>query len=410
MGEGDTYGYNYNMLADRYDGFTQFKFNYSKFDFYVSQSFSRSEYQREGLYRNGIYANNSFGKSQKVVFENFGFKGGLTYKLTGRHMFNVNGLFMTMAPTLRNTFPNARLNNYVVDGISSERIAGADASYIIRAPKIKARLTGFYSKIMNSTETSFFFGEGIFEGESSDANAFVAETVTNIDKKQMGVELGIEYNLTSTIKVTGAATYGQYTYDNNPNVTINNDAYADFLDANGNAVASGPIVNFGPASLKNYKLPGMPQQAYSLAIEYRDPHYWWIGTNANYLASNYMDISALLRTENFFQNSEDLSNFPYPEATEDRARQLLKQEKFNDFFLVNLQGGKSWRIGKSTLGFFASVYNIFDQSYKTGGFEQARNANYRQLNQDVSSGTPSFAPKYFYGYGRNYFVNVYINF
>ncbi|MGV3460845.1 MAG: carboxypeptidase regulatory-like domain-containing protein [Flavobacterium sp.] len=410
VGEGDTFGYNYNLNADRYDGFTQFKFTYTKFDFYLGQSYSRSEYQREGLYRNGIYANNSFGKSERKIFDNFGFKGGLTYKLTGRHMFSANGMYMTMAPTLRNTFPNARLNNLIVDGIQSETIAGGDVNYIIRAPKLKARLTGFYSKIMNSTETSFFFGEGIFEGESADANAFVAETVTGIDKKQMGGELGIEYQITSTIKVTGAATYGQYTYDNNPRVFVNNDAYADFLDANGNQVASGPIVDFGRAALKDYKLPGMPQQAYSLGIEYRDPHFWWVGANANYLASNYMDISALLRTDNFFENSEDISSFPFPEATEGRARQLLKQERFDDFYLVNLQGGKSWRIGQNTIGFFASINNIFDQSYKTGGFEQARNANYRQLNQDVSSGTPSFAPKYFYGYGRNYFVNVYINF
>ena len=64
----------------------------------------------------------------------------------------------------------------------------------------------------------------------------------------------------------------------------------------------------------------------------------------------------------------------------------------------------------NTFGFFASVNNVLDIKYKTGGFEQARNANYRQLNQDVSSGTPSFAPKYFYGYGRTYFVNLYLNF
>ena len=89
---------------------------------------------------------------------------------------------------------------------------------------------------------------------------------------------------------------------------------------------------------------------------------------------------------------------------------MLKQEQFDDFFLVNLNGGKSWKVGNNTFGFFASINNVFDQIYKTGGFEQSRNANYRQLNQDVSSGTPSFGPKYFYGYGRTYFLNLYFNF
>lgn len=413
VGVGDTYGYNYNLHANIIDAFTQFRFSYNRFDFYLGQQYSRSEYQREGLYRNGLYANNSYGKSQKIDFENFGFKGGLTYKITGRHLLSFNGARLTKAPTLRNTFPNARLNNNIVDGIESEVISSVDASYIIRAPKLKARLTGFYSTIQNATETSFFFGEGIFEGEGADANAFVAETVTGIDKRMMGGELGIEYQLTSTIKITGAASYGQYTYDNNPNVRINNDALA-VLNANGDGtnvsgVANATTVDFGTAYLKNYRLPGMPQQAYSLGIEYRDPHFWWIGANANYLASNYIDVSALLRTENFFEDPASPGN-TFEDASAARARQLLKQERFDDFYLVNLQGGKSWRIDGKTVGFFASINNVFNKTYKTGGFEQSRNANYRELNTDVSSGTPSFGPKYFYGYGRTFFVNLYINF
>lgn len=400
---GDTYGYNYKLLANTIDAFTQFKFTYEKFDFYVAQSFSRSEYQRDGLYRNGIYANNSYGKSTKYDFENFGFKGGLTYKLTGRHLFSLNAVHMTKAPSLRNTFPNARLNDNVITDLQSENISSVDASYVIRTPKLKARLTGFYSSIENATETSFFYGEGIFEGDSSsDTDAFVAETVTNISKRNIGVEIGIEYQITPTIKATATGNYGQYTYSNNPNVSINNDAAATLTNTN-------PVVDFGKSSLKDYRVSGTPQQAYSVGLEYRDPHFWWIGANANYLADNYMDVSALLRTDNFFEDPTT-NGLSFENIDEANARKLLKQERFKDFYLINLTGGKSWRIDGKTFGFFASINNVFDQSYKTGGFEQSRNANYLQLDRDVSSGTPSFGPKYFYGYGRTYFVNLYINF
>jgi hypothetical protein len=403
--EGDKFGYNYNLNANVLRAFYQFKFTYTKIDFYLAQEFSRSEYQREGLYKNGIYADNSFGESEKMAFDNFGFKGGLTYKLTGRHFINFNGVYMTKAPNLRSTFPNARLSNFVFDDLESETISSADVSYILRAPKLKARITGFYSKIQNVTETSFFFAEGAFEDTDGDGgDAFVAELVTGMDKLQIGGEFGLEYQVTPTIKVTGAAAYGQYTYANNPNVYLNVDA---------NAVNDlPPLVDLGESKLKNYKIAGTPQQAYSLGVEYRDPKFWWIGANVNYLADNYLDVSALLRTDNFYRNPEDINGFAFPEATEERARELLKQEKFDSFTLVNLVGGKSWRISnknRNTFGFFASINNIFDITYKSGGFEQARNANYRELNQDVSSGTPSFAPKYFYGFGRTYFVNFYIN-
>lgn len=397
---GDEYGYNYNLLANVIDGFTQFKFSYRKADFYLAQTFSRSEYQREGLYRNGIYANNSFGKGDKVIFENFGFKGGLTYKVTGNHLFNFNGAYLTKAPSLRNTFANARINNNVTPDLVSENVMSADASYILRTPKLKARLTGFYSKIQNSTDLSFFYAENISDSDG-DEDSFISEILTNITKKNFGAELGVEYQVTSTIKATAAASYGQYIYDNNPNVKVNDDAQASETNPY-------PVVDFGKAYLKNYRLPGMPQQAYSVGLEYRDPHFWWIGANVNYLDDNYMDVSNILRTENFTIDSQ--TGVSYDGVNEETVRNVLKQEKFDSFTLVNLTGGKSWRIKGNTIGFFASVNNVFDVTYITGGFEQSRKATFPDLQQDLVSGTRAFGPKYFYGYGRTYFLNLYINF
>jgi hypothetical protein len=43
----------------------------------------------------------------------------------------------------------------------------------------------------------------------------------------------------------------------------------------------------------------MPQQAYGLGIDYRDPKYWWVGININYLADSYIDISPIVRTDGF---------------------------------------------------------------------------------------------------------------
>ncbi len=404
--EGDKFGYNYNLFATTYDAFTQFKFSYNKFDFSLSQTFGKAEYQREGLYRNGLYPTNSFGKSETTSFENFGFKGELTYKLNGRHLFNFNAGYLTKAPTLRNVYPNARLNNNTTIAISNELITAVDASYIIRTPKLKMRVTGYFNTIKNATETSFFFAEGVLDDGEGDNDAFVAETVTNINKKNIGAEFGFEYQITSTIKATTAVAYGQSVYDNNPNVYLNNDNAATATNTN-------PIIDFGEASLKGYRLPGSPQQAYSLGLEYRDPNFWWIGANANYLADSFIDVSSILRTESFYTDRIIGNGVPFPEATPERARELLKQEKFDPIRLVNIIGGKSWRISsknRNTLGVFASINNVFDSKYKTGGFEQARNANFRELNNDVSSGTPSFGPKYFYGYGRTYFVNLYINF
>ena len=405
--KGDIYGYNYNLYATKYDAFAQFKFTYKKVDFYLGQTFSRSEYQREGLYRNGYYSTNSYGYSARKSFDNYGFKGGVTYKITGRQFLTFNGVYMTKAPTLRNVFSNGRVNNNITNGVTSETIASADASYIINSPKFKARLTAFFSKISNQTETSFFFGDGAGiddpTTDTNESNTFVAETVTGLNKKNIGLEFGAEYPITSTLKATAAASYGQYIYDNNPNVSISVDRLASPTNTN-------PTFDYGVAHIKNYKQSGTPQAAGSIGLEYRDPKFWWVGANANYLANSYIDIAPITRTDRFYIDPASVNESPFPEATQARGDELLKQEKFNNFALINVTGGKSWKFGSQTVGFFASINNVFNQSYKTGGYEQARNSNYRQLNQDVSSGTPAFGPKYFYGYGRTYFVNLYINF
>ena len=399
---GDEYGYNYNLNAIVADAFTQFKFTYKKVDFYLAQSFSRTQYQREGLYRNGIYANTSFGKGSKQIFENFGFKGGLTYKITGQHLLDFNGVYMTKAPNMRNTFANARVNNNITPELNSETIASADASYVVRTPKFKARVTGFASRVQNATEISFFYAEGIGEDvDGNDQDSFISELLTGIEKRNFGAEIGLEYQFTSTIKGTVAASYGQYLYGNNPNLKINDDAQATLTNTQ-------PVVDFGKAYLKNYRLPGMPQTAASLGLEYRDPNFWWVGANINYLADSYLDISNITRTDNFSIDGATGDN--YSGANEETVRKALKQEKFANFNLLNLTGGKSWRIDTTTIGFFASINNALNTTYKTGGFEQSRKATFPDLQADNANGTPAFGPKYFYGFGRTYFINLYVNF
>jgi hypothetical protein len=382
---GDEYGYNYNLNAIVADAFTQFKFTYKKVDFYLAQSFSRTQYQREGLYRNGIYANTSFGKGSKQIFENFGFKGGLTYKITGQHLLDFNGVYMTKAPNMRNTFANARINNNITPELNSETIASADASYVVRTPKFKARVTGFASRVQNATEISFFYAEGIGEDvDGNDQDSFISELLTGIEKRNYGAEIGLEYQFTSTIKGTVAASYGQYLYGNNPNLKINDDAQATLTNTQ-------PVVDFGKAYLKNYRLPGMPQTAASLGLEYRDPNFWWVGANINYLADSYLDISNITRTDNFSIDGATGDN--YSGANEETVRKALKQEKFANFNLLNLTGGKSWRIDTTTIGFFASINNALDTTYKTGGFEQSRKATFPDLQADNANGTPAFGRK-----------------
>ncbi|MAB48542.1 MAG: TonB-dependent receptor [Flavobacteriaceae bacterium] len=405
--EGDKYRYNYNLYADIISGYAQGVFKYNKVDFYLAGSVTKTDYYRDGLYRNEANANNSYGKGGEVDFTGFGAKAGFTYKISGKHLIDVNGGYITRAPSLRNTYSNARANHDVVgvvngvnitgQDITEEKITSFDASYIFRSPIVNARLTGFYTKTEDANEISFYYADGIggFLDDQGNVqtNNLVSEVLQGVDKKHIGAELGIEAQVTPTIKLKGAASYGQYTYDNNPNLYISANDQAAF---------------YGESNLKDYKVAGGPQKAYSIGFEYRDPDYWWFGATANFFDETYVDVSPLLRTSSFY--TEPTDGLPMNDYNPEIARDLLKQEEFGSYMVVNLIGGKSWKINDYFVGFFASVGNILDKQYRTGGFEQGRNANYRELLEDNTNPKRRFGPKYWYGRGANYFLNVYFRF
>ena len=389
---GDKFSYHYEITSNEVNSFLQLQFKYNKIDFYIGTNFFSRDYQREGFYKNGTFADNSFGKSEKVLFSDISFKAGVTYKINGRNLLNFNAGYINQAPSIRNSFANSRVNNEYTPDLQSEKITTADASYIFRSPGIQARLTGYYSKFKNVTETSFFFAEGL-RGDEAD---FVAEILTGAEKLHFGAEFGIEVQVVPTVKFIGAAAVGQYTYNNNPQLYIQSDVFTDLKS------------DFGKAYIKDYKLSGTPQRAYSLGFEYRDPKFWWFSANANLLTHNYLDISPLLRTDNFYLRSDGL---PFPDVTQEEVDRLLKQERFDEAFLVNIAGGKSWRLKNNYyVGFFASLNNVLSELYKSGGYEQSRNANYSELKQNKDLQYPTFGPKYYYGNSASYYFNVYLRF
>ena len=393
VGEGDTFRYNFNIDANVLSSFVQAQFKYNKVDFFLAGSYTATEYQREGLYQSETYADNSYGKGRKLSFTGLGAKGGFTYKFSGKHIFNVNAGYLTKAPTIRNTFTNSRENHAIVGDqsgidITEEKITSFDANYVFRSSTVKARLTGYYIQMQDANEISFYFADGISGVDQG--TAFVQEILQGIDKSHLGLEFGIEAQVTPTIKLTGVASVGQYTYNNNPNLVLTS---SDFVEG----------LNFGQANLENYRIAAGPQQAASIGFEYRDPNYWWFGTTANFFADTYVDVSPLTRTQNFYLDTDGL---PFSDYDPDLARELLRQERFDDYMVINAVGGKSWKIGDYYVSLFVSLNNILNQKFKSGGFEQGRSANYQSLKEDAGNPKRVFGPKYWYGRGPTYFLNL----
>lgn len=393
---GEKYRYHYIMNATRWSATTKIDFSLKKSEAYLAIQYGQTNYQRNGKFRHGAFANNSKGKSDKLRYRGMGIKAGWKFRLQGRHWIDFNAAFIQQPPTIRNSFSNPRENNNTVGesvgtDSSEEQLLSGDLSYYYRTPTIDARLSGFFVRSTDATEVSFFFADGI----GGDTSAFVQEILQGIYKQRFGIEFGLEIKLLSNLKLKAVSSVGEYTYSNDPQLYLTSDDFAQgYLD-------------MGPSRLKNYRLSMGPQKAYSLGVEYRDSNFWWIGATVNGFAKSYLDISPISRTQNFLLDDDGL---PFEDYDEEVAGRLLQQERFDDFFVVNLVGGKSWKLGNKYIGFFGSINNLLGEIYKTGGYEQARSSNYRTLLQDTQALRRRFGPKYWYGRGTTFFFNLYLRF
>ena len=396
VGLGGKYRYHYIMHASRWGATTKIEFGPENSKGYLSAQYSQTSYQRDGQFRHEAFADNSKGKGQNLSFTGLGLKAGWQYRLTGRHWIDLNAAWVQQPPTIRNSFSNPRENNDVVGAavgseLVEEQLLSGDISYYYRTPTIDTRLSGFYTRSTEGTEVSFFFADGI----GGDTSAFVQEVLQGVEKQFVGAEFGLDIQALSTLKLKAAASVGQYTYANNPHLYLTSDDFEQgYLD-------------LGQSQLKNYRLAVGPQQAYSLGFEYRDPNFWWIGATVNGFSRSYLDISPITRTQNFLLDDDGL---PFVDYDEEVARGLLEQERFEDYLVVNLVGGKSWKLGDKYLGLFGSINNLLGEAYRTGGYEQARGANYRTLLQDTQAPRRRFGPKYWYGRGTTFFLNLYLRF
>ena len=400
VNEGERYKYNYQLNASVLSGFVQAAFNYRKVDGYIGLSLNYTNYKRVGLYQNGYFpeTGRSLGESEKLSFISPGLKGGVVYKINGRHLIDFNAGYLRKAPSLKVSFANARQNNDAVVNLIGEKVTSTDLSYIFTHPFLTAKLTAFYVHFRDQTDISFFYTQNALGNEQT--SAFVQEIITGIDKINLGLEIGIDAQLLPTFKLKGAASIGQYRYSDNSSLYLAGDDFG----TDGNDIASQGIRE---VALKNYRVSAGPERAVQLGLEYRDPLFWWFGLTVNYFSDAYIDISNLRRTKDFYT---DIDGEPFNDYHEITARELLSQEEIEGYFLVNAVGGKSWRFGKYFVGFFATINNVLNQGYRTGGFEDSRRASYRQQVEEQKRKQPLFGNRYFFGNGTTYYINLYVRF
>jgi hypothetical protein len=344
--KGDRFGYDYAIHMNRGELWGQAEYNLNSVDMYLGLTVSNTGVWREGFMQNGKFPERSKGTSEKLNFLNYGVKGGITYKINGRHFLTANGTFLTRNPETQNVFVSPQTRNDLVPNVKAEQVLGGDLNYMVKYPGFKFRATYYYTQINQQTWLRTIWSE--------DFNAFINYIMTGVNQTNQGIELGIEKILFTSHVLQGAFGFGKFIYTNTP-VSL---ASVNNIDKH--------LFDNRTVYWKNYHVGGSPQLVSGFSYRYNGKKFWNAGLSFNYFDQIYVDMNPDRRTEEAVDKHVITDYEEY--------HRIIDQERLPAYYTVNFNAGKSFRISqKYFLSFNFSINNLLNnKNIISSGTEQLR--------------------------------------
>jgi hypothetical protein len=415
--EGDKYGYDYYAHVRQGQLWAMYEISAGGFSANIGGEVGGSSMWREGLWEKGLFQNKnaggdrgktSLGNSEKINNLTYKAKVNLAYQFSGAHSIEANATIMQNAPMFNNAFVSARTRNQITPGLSSEKIYGVDATYNLRLPWIKARFSAYYTQMLDQSKVISFYDDT--------QNSFTNFAMSGIDKRYMGVELGVNVPIAWGLSFLGAVSYGDYEYTSNPEFT-------QMIDNSASDVVNSKV------NWKGMKIESTPQMAVNAGLSFRSGSNWFINANVNYYDKLYLSMNPMYRTDYLARKIMSAYDFQNLETGRQKAEVVSKidairrQEDLGNAFTLSASIGKTWYIKyKYQLGFSLEMKNLLNnQDIKTGGYEQMRlnkvtdktivmGPDNQYTTKDSMTTYSRFDSKYFYMLGTTYYLNVYFRF
>ncbi len=419
--EGDKYGYDYYAHSTVGKVWGAYNLRMGHYQLALAGEASSTTFWREGLYQKGLFEDNSLGDSEHLKFFGYTAKGNFIYQPNGSTNIQLSAVAQQNAPYFQDAFVSPRTRNTITPNLTTEKVMSFDFAYTYKAPWINLRASAYYTTIKDQSKLISFYDD-VWA-------AFSNMSLTGIDSRYYGVELGFRIPIVADLAVSGAASIGDYTYTSNPYFTQTRDNTAATLVENARVYWKG------------MKVESTPQTAINLGLNYKTSNNIYLSIDAEYFDNMYLSMNPLYRTlgamggrirkdapgkfDNVWSDNatiEDILSAQYTDPAtgqkvnavldgeEANLRRLTGQEKFKPAIVMNASIGKTWYIGGKQLGFSLEIKNLTNTITKTGGFEQMRLFSDDEYETTTGTRYTRFDSKYFYLYGTNYYLNVYFRF
>lgn len=378
--EGDVFGYDYHYHIYNAALWAQNEHKYYKWDIYYGAKLALNTIQREGMMRNGRYPDNSYGKGKLHAFINYDAKVGAVYKFNGRHFLTLNAQYLNRPQLERQMYVSPDISDIVAPTLKSKQIGSVDINYIFSTPKVKGRLSAFYTGFWDDMKKVAYYDDI--------QRTFVLHTLYGVDKVHRGVEVGVEYKPTSSLTFELIGTAAQYYYSNDPMGVMNS--------------TNGKIMNKEEkVYMKNLYLGGVPQVLGTFGVGYFW-NYWFFNLNVNGFGYNHIDAAPIRRLASNYTTVTPPGTAGHNAKQYEAFKQYTTQERFKGGVTMDLSIGKILYLkNRDRINFNFSITNLLNnKEIRTGGFEQGR------INLDHPE---RFTNKHYYMQGINFFLNASYN-
>lgn len=381
IGEGDRFGYDYNLFVNNAKAWTSFSHDWGILHYTIAGKIGYTSMQRDGKMRNGLAANNSYGKSGVAQFLDGGVKLGTSFNLGRGNTLTIGAGYETRAPQARTAFASPEINNDYVTNLKNEKVFSAEIGYQLQTSWLHANINAYYSYLTDVTDWQNYYFD--------DINSFLYVSLTNIKKVYSGVEAGLRFKVTSSFDINLIGQISEAKITNNSNVRYMNSTSAQYTDE--------IVYN------KDMRDAGTPLAAASLGLSYHKGG-WFIDLNCNYYDRIYLSYSPSYRYASTLDTRQNVTGNIY-DNDGNVLPSAVEQAKGKGGFMVDGSIGRSIYLKRGSLSINLMVTNILNnQNLCTGGYEQSRSDYTNSGN--IRAYRFSKNPMKFYAYGTNGMLNI----
>jgi iron complex outermembrane recepter protein len=320
--KGDKIHYDYDGRVRWGSMFGQIEKTINQFDLFASVNVSRIQMWRVGNFwsESAKYIDNSFGPSDKRIFNNFNAKAGVNYRINGRHNVFVNGGMFSRAPYLRYAFIESRYSNSYLGGIKNEDVKAVEAGYSYRTGRLKVNVNGYYTEWKNKAFYSPFGATDYPQDAEGEIQA-----ITGIAAIHKGIEIDARFEPVLGLELTGSLSVGDWEWTNN--------GYTSAINSEG-------VLEEKYIYSKGVKVGNAAQTVGFIGAHYKKIKDIYLGVRFNYFGNLYEQFDQALRNEKFIQT-----------------------RKLPDYYILDVYAGYFFKMGDLRSRVSANVHNLLNDTF-----------------------------------------------